>query len=85
MPDPSPLARYGQGCGAHRRRDQAKQRVAIFGDYDVDGACSSALLHRFLAHHETPGRIYIPDRLFEGYGPNVAAIETLVNEGARLS
>ena len=63
---------------------EAKQQVAIFGDYDVDGACSSALLKRFLAHHDTPGRIYIPDRLFEGYGPNAAAIETLVNEGAKL-
>ena len=65
-------------------RSRAKQQVAIFGDYDVDGACSSALLKRFLAHHDTPARIYIPDRLFEGYGPNAGAIETLVDEGAKL-
>jgi single-stranded-DNA-specific exonuclease len=62
----------------------AKQPVAIFGDYDVDGACSSALLNRFLAHHDVASRIYIPDRLFEGYGPNVSAIEMLVREGAQL-
>ena len=58
--------------------------MAIFGDYDVDGAASSALLCRFLAHHGLTARIYIPDRLFEGYGPNPAAIEGLVKEGAQL-
>jgi single-stranded-DNA-specific exonuclease len=63
---------------------EAKQNVAIFGDYDVDGACSSALMKRFLEFHDTPARIYIPVRLFEGYGPNTAAIEGLVNEGAKL-
>ena len=62
----------------------AKAPIAMFGDYDVDGASSSALFARFLAHHGTPSRIYIPDRLFEGYGPNPAAIEALVKEGAKL-
>jgi single-stranded-DNA-specific exonuclease len=62
----------------------ARAPVAIFGDYDVDGACRRRCLARFLAHHDTPSRIYIPDRIFEGYGPNAAAIETLVKEGAKL-
>ena len=56
----------------------------MFGDYDVDGACSSALLARFLAAHGRNARIYIPDRMTEGYGPNREAIEGLVKEGARL-
>ena len=84
MPDPSVLRDMDKAASRLADAIEAKQRVAIFGDYDVDGACSSALLHRFLSHHDVPSRIYIPDRLFEGYGPNVGAIETLVNEGAKL-
>lgn len=84
MPDPSRLT--AMDAAARRIADAIERRepVAIFGDYDVDGACSSALLARYLTHHGTRARIYIPDRLFEGYGPNSAAIETLVKEGARL-
>jgi single-stranded-DNA-specific exonuclease len=84
MPDPASLA--GMERVAARIADAIERRepVAIFGDYDVDGACSSALLSRFLSAHETPSRIYIPDRIFEGYGPNIAALETLVKEGAKL-
>ena len=84
MPDPSTLADMDK---AARRLADAIERceaVAIFGDYDVDGACSSALVARFLAHHDTPSRIYIPDRLTEGYGPNAAALEQLISEGAKL-
>jgi single-stranded-DNA-specific exonuclease len=84
MPNPSTLRDMDKAASRIADAIVAKQQVAIFGDYDVDGACSSALLHRFLAHHDVPSRIYIPDRLFEGYGPNVTAIETLVNEGAKL-
>lgn len=84
MPDPSSLRDMDKAASRLADAIEAKQRIAIFGDYDVDGACSSALLYRFLAHHDVPSRIYIPDRLFEGYGPNVGAIETLVNEGAKL-
>lgn len=84
MPDPSTL--QDMDAAAARLADAVvkKQRVAIFGDYDVDGACSSALMQRFLEHHGVPTRIYIPDRIFEGYGPNPAAIEQLVADGARL-
>ena len=84
MPDPSSLRDMEKAAARLADAVQAKQNVAIFGDYDVDGACSSALMKRFLEHHDTPARIYIPDRIFEGYGPNAAAIETLVNEGAKL-
>src|SRR5690606_31562614 len=60
------------------------ERVAIFGDYDVDGASSSALLFRFLRHFGIEAEIYIPDRIFEGYGPNPAAIRQLIANGAKL-
>jgi single-stranded-DNA-specific exonuclease len=84
MPDPSVL--QDMDTAANRLADAVvqRQRVAVFGDYDVDGACSSALMARWLAHHGNASRIYIPDRIFEGYGPNPAAIETLVAEGAGL-
>jgi single-stranded-DNA-specific exonuclease len=84
MPDPDTLT--GMGAAAQRLAAAVRGRepVAIFGDYDVDGACASALMKRFLDHHRVPSRIYIPDRIFEGYGPNPGAIEMLVKEGARL-
>lgn len=84
MPDPSSLRDMEKAARRIADAIAARAPVAIFGDYDVDGACSSALLARFLAQHETPARIYIPDRIFEGYGPNANAIEQLVKEGAKL-
>lgn len=84
MPDPSTLTDMDKLVRRLADAVEKRESVAIFGDYDVDGACSSALLARFLAHHDVPHRIYIPDRITEGYGPNPAAIELLVNEGARL-
>ncbi|CAN0025460.1 unnamed protein product [Phaeothamnion confervicola] len=58
--------------------------VAIFGDYDVDGATSSALLARFLRAGGLDPIVYIPDRIFEGYGPNVEAIRGLAERGTKL-
>ena len=84
MPDPASL--QGMAAATARLADaiETGTRIAIFGDYDVDGASSAALLARFLTHHGIASRLYIPDRIFEGYGPNTAAIETLVKEGAGL-
>lgn len=84
MPDPSVLRDMDKAAARIAGAIVKQEPVAIFGDYDVDGASSSALLARYFAHHGVPARIYIPDRLFEGYGPNTAAIETLVKEGAKL-
>ena len=84
MPDPSSLRDMDKAACRLADAIEKSEPVAVFGDYDVDGASSSALLARYLAHHDTPARIYIPDRIFEGYGPNAAAIETLVKEGAKL-
>jgi len=57
----------------------------VFGDYDVDGATSAALLKRFLAAAGADIRIYIPDRLAEGYGPNAPALRRLKAEGVALA
>lgn len=84
MPDPSQLRDMDKASRRIADAIAAHAPVAIFGDYDVDGACSSALLARYLASHGVPARIYIPDRIFEGYGPNANAIEQLVKEGAKL-
>jgi single-stranded-DNA-specific exonuclease len=84
MPDPRTLT--GMQAAASRIADavQRRETIAIFGDYDVDGACSSALLHRFLAAYGLTAEIYIPDRVFEGYGPNSDAMRALAARGARL-
>jgi single-stranded-DNA-specific exonuclease len=84
MPDPSTLTDMEKAAARLADAIEKGERIAIFGDYDVDGACSSALMRRFLLAHGRDARIYIPDRIFEGYGPNPQAIETLAKEGARL-
>jgi single-stranded-DNA-specific exonuclease len=84
MPDPSTLRDMDKAAVRLADAIARREQVAIFGDYDVDGACSSALLKRFLAAHGVDARIYIPDRITEGYGPNREAIETLIKDGARL-
>ncbi|MBV1706976.1 MAG: single-stranded-DNA-specific exonuclease RecJ [Hyphomicrobiales bacterium] len=84
MPDPLLLQDMQ---GAVTRLAEAIERrecVAIFGDYDVDGACSTALMAEYLQAMDCPCLIYIPDRIFEGYGPNAEAIETLRQDGAQL-
>jgi single-stranded-DNA-specific exonuclease len=84
MPDPNVLA--GMKEAAERLADAIGRResIAIFGDYDVDGATSAALLARFLRHCGIEAIIHIPDRLFEGYGPNVEAVRALAARGATL-
>ena len=84
MPDPSCLTDCD--AAAERIADAIKrgERVAIFGDYDVDGAASSALMQRLLRHFGVTSEIYIPDRIFEGYGPNPTAIGELIDRGAGL-
>ncbi|MCX5578693.1 single-stranded-DNA-specific exonuclease RecJ [Kaistia terrae] len=84
MPDPSVLTDMDAAAARIADAVVAGEHVAIFGDYDVDGATSSALLARFLRYQGVETRIYIPDRIFEGYGPNPDAIRTLVEEGADL-
>lgn len=84
LPDPRSLTDMDAAAGRIADAVMRKERVAIFGDYDVDGAASSALLKRFLDHYGLAGEIYIPDRIFEGYGPNPEAMRELVANGARL-
>jgi single-stranded-DNA-specific exonuclease RecJ len=84
MPDPSTLADCDTAAARIAAAIARRERIAIFGDYDVDGAASSALLSRFLSAHGVASEIYIPDRIFEGYGPNPQAIADLISRGAQL-
>lgn len=84
MPDPAMLTDMDKAANRIADAIMRRETVAIFGDYDVDGACSSALMARFLKHYGITHSIYIPDRIFEGYGPNPDAMRELVAKGASL-
>ncbi|WJR69591.1 single-stranded-DNA-specific exonuclease RecJ [Neorhizobium sp. CSC1952] len=84
MPEPFTLTDCEKAVSRLADAIARREKVAIFGDYDVDGAASSALLYRFLRHFGVEAEIYIPDRIFEGYGPNPAAIRQLIANGAGL-
>ncbi|NRB31161.1 MAG: single-stranded-DNA-specific exonuclease RecJ [Rhizobiaceae bacterium] len=84
LPNPSTLTQMDEAAQRLAAAVQRRERVAVFGDYDVDGATSSALMHKFLSHCGVASEIYIPDRIFEGYGPNIPAIEQLAEAGAQL-
>src|SRR6185369_14378189 len=64
---------------------QSGETIAIFGDYDVDGATSAALLVLLLRRLGADPMVYIPDRLMEGYGPSGKALVELKNRGATLA
>src|SRR5882672_12062574 len=84
MPDPHVVTAMEAAASRIADAMMRGERIAIFGDYDVDGATSSALLARFLRHSGAEPMIHIPDRIFEGYGPNVGAIRALAERGAKL-
>ncbi|WP_271896381.1 single-stranded-DNA-specific exonuclease RecJ [Candidatus Phyllobacterium onerii] len=84
MPDPASLTDMNKAAERIARAIAAREKVAIFGDYDVDGACSSAILSRFLTHYGIANRIYIPDRIFEGYGPNPTAMQELAQQASLI-
>lgn len=85
MPDPLVLADMDRAAARLSQAVAAGEDIVIFGDYDVDGATSAALLIRFLRAVGARVRHYIPDRLREGYGPNIPALRQLADEGARLA
>src|SRR5271169_5351649 len=84
LPDPSHLRDMDAATALLVRAVHGGETIGVFGDYDVDGAISAALLARFFAATGTRTRIYVPDRISEGYGPNSAALLRLQAEGARV-
>lgn len=85
LPDPSCFR--DMDAGARRLADAVQQgeAIAIFGDYDVDGATSAALLVLLLRRLGAEPTVYIPDRLMEGYGPSGKALVELKSNGARVA
>ncbi|MYJ70245.1 MAG: single-stranded-DNA-specific exonuclease RecJ, partial [Rhodospirillaceae bacterium] len=84
LPDPSHLRDMDAAVERIITALENREPTAVFGDYDVDGATSAALLHRYFAELGTPLRLYVPDRIAEGYGPNADALLRLQDEGIRL-
>ena len=84
MPDPFCLRDMEAATERLRTAVMARERIAIFGDYDVDGASSAALLSEYLNACGLETIVHIPDRVTEGYGPNVEAIESFAAQGATL-
>ncbi|HBC06604.1 MAG TPA: single-stranded-DNA-specific exonuclease RecJ, partial [Rhodospirillaceae bacterium] len=74
LPDPDRFLDMGQGAERLAGAIMQNECIGIFGDYDVDGATSSALLSRFVRAVGGRTAVHIPDRIKEGYGPNTAAI-----------
>lgn len=84
MPDPSTLTQMDDLANRLAQAVTDNESIALFGDYDVDGASSCALMVRYLAHFGLVPQVHIPDRIFEGYGPNIAAMDKLIDAGATL-
>ena len=84
LPNPSHLIDMDKAAGRFADSIMKSEPVGIFGDYDVDGATSSALLVRYLRHFGLEAHIYIPDRMKEGYGPNETAMDWFSQQSASL-
>ena len=85
LPDPSVFQDMDKGARRLADAVEAGEAIAIFGDYDVDGATSAALLALLLRRLGVEPMVYIPDRLMEGYGPSGKALVELKNRGATLA
>ena len=84
FPDPSSFADMDRAATTLVDALEAQQRIAVFADYDVDGASSAAQIVRWFRAMGLEISIYVPDRILEGYGPSPAAFRRLKDEGAEL-
>lgn len=84
MPDPAIFRDMEAAAARLADAVQAGEKITVFGDYDVDGATSAALLVRLLRQLGLSPSVYIPDRLAEGYGPSAAALERIARDGTQL-
>ncbi|MGB4100799.1 MAG: single-stranded-DNA-specific exonuclease RecJ [Alphaproteobacteria bacterium] len=84
LPNPSLFKDMDKATARVATAIQSGAAITVFGDYDVDGGTSSALLLRFLRACGSAPRLYIPDRIQEGYGPNAVAMERIAATGTKL-
>ena len=80
LPDPLTLKDMGPAAARFVAAVKRRERIAVFADYDVDGGTSAALLLTWLREMGLAATLYIPDRIDEGYGPNVPAMEALARD-----
>lgn len=85
LPDPAHLHDMAPAVDRLVRAVRDGEPIVVFGDYDVDGATSAALLLRFFAAVGARASVYVPDRMREGYGPNAPALLRLKAEGAAVA
>ncbi len=84
LPDPSDFLDMDKAVARLVEALERRETIAVFGDYDVDGATSAALLRRFFEAAGGRVMVYVPDRQREGYGPNAPALLRLRDEGASV-
>ena len=84
LPDPLVMRDADKAIGRICDAIEEGHPIGLFGDYDVDGACSAALFRQVLGQFGIPVYCHIPDRFSEGYGPNITALKQLKEKGARL-
>lgn len=84
LPDPYGLPDMDLAVERVRSAIRERRPIAVFGDYDVDGLTSTALLTRALRDLGAEVRPYVPNRILDGYGLNLAAVDRIINDGARL-
>lgn len=84
LPDPSSLRDMDRACERIVRAVNDGERIGVFADYDVDGATSAALLVRFFSSIGHDLAVYVPDRMSEGYGPNIGGLRALRAEGVSV-
>ena len=84
LPNPNTLMDMEKATLRTSKSIYKKEKVGIFGDYDVDGATSTALLGKYFAELKIPYEIYIPDRKKEGYGPSIKSFKELIDKGVKI-
>ena len=84
LPNPSILTDMEKTVERTFSAIKKKEKIGIFGDYDVDGATSTAILGKYFSQINHSYEIYIPDRKSEGYGPSKQGFQKLINKGTKL-
>jgi single-stranded-DNA-specific exonuclease len=84
LPNPNTLLDMEKATLRTSKSINKREKVGIFGDYDVDGATSTALLGKYFTELKIPYEIYIPDRKKEGYGPSIKSFKELIDKGVKI-
>ena len=84
LPNPNSIKDMDIATNATISHIQNKNIIGIFGDYDVDGATSTAILAKYFKHINQPFELLIPDRIKDGYGPTEKGFDLLIDKGSKL-